>query len=461
MMGHTNRHYHFYFRLLSQEAVLYTEMIPAAQIVRLANDASNPTALDELLRRNPTNDDDQQQNNPVLLQLGGRDPHVLAQAADIGARLFGYDGINLNCGCPSNAVTAHGGAGGAALMQNAAHVARIVERMSEALHATNVELSVKHRLGVAEASDYDAAHDHKCDDAQALVSSFDFVETITRNSNVQKLQVHGRLALLGDFATPRESTIENASEGTPETVKVDHKRVRYQETKRARRATIQNRSVPPLRPNVVNQLARALPHLDFVTNGGINSMPDIHKRLQCSSSSDDDRPSNLVGCMVGRAAINHPCSFALADSLWGDDDETTHMHTRRGVAASQSTTRRHVLETYADYCGREEERVQRLLRVESSSPPLDSIERLRRRLVAVPFTLFAGEVGNHAYQRRIRKLIARSHRHTSRSILLASMSEVPTEVLEKPVSHCASTLDEIDTYSDYVQRSGPLQRAIL
>jgi tRNA-dihydrouridine synthase A len=469
MMGHTNRHYHYFCGLLSRQTVLYTEMIPAAQIVRLAQE--DPLALDELLRRSrPAADNNN--NNPIILQLGGRDPHLLAQATDLGARLFGYDGINLNCGCPSNAVTAGSGAGGAALMQDAAHVARIVERMSEALqHYPEVELSVKHRLGVAQAATYNAAHDHQCDDTQALATCLDFVERITRNSAVQKLQVHGRLALLGDFDASHASTTPTTASTSssslwvpgvapladePTSTKVDHKRVRYQATKRARRATIQNRSVPPLRPRVVNALAHALPHLDFVTNGGLTSLQDVQERLQGSSGSGgEERPSNLVGCMVGRAAINHPCSFALADSLWDDDDNDSAADTK------PYTTRRYVLETYAEYCGREEERVQALLHIHGPSSSLDSIERLRRRLVAVPFTLFAGEEGNHAYQRRIRKLIARSHRHTSRSILVAAMAEVPVYVLDKAVAECASTLDEIDTYSEFVQRSGPLQRAIL
>jgi tRNA-dihydrouridine synthase A len=473
MMGHTNRHYHVFFGLLSQNTVLYTEMIPAAQIVRLAQE--DPLALDELLRRSRPADNTTN-NNPIILQLGGRDPQVLARAADLGARLFGYDGINLNCGCPSNAVTAGSGAGGAALMQDTAHVARIVESMSEALqNYPEVELSVKHRLGVAQAADYNAAHDHQCDDSQALTTCFDFVERITRNSAVQKLQVHGRLALLGDFDASQETTSpttasasssslwmpgveppESTPADEPTSTKVDHKRVRYQATKRARRATIQNRSVPPLRPRVVNALAHALPHLDFVTNGGMTSVQDVQERLQGSSGSDgEERPSNLVGCMVGRAAINHPCSFALADTLWSDGDDDSAADTK------PYTTRRDVLEIYAEYCGREEARVQALLHIHGPSSSLDSIERLRRRLVAVPFTLFAGEEGNHAYQRRIRKLIARSHRHSSRSILLAAMAEVPAHVLDKAVVECASTVDEIDTYSEFVQRSGPLQRAIM
>lgn len=424
MMAHTNRHYHTFFRMLSQRAHLYTEMVPATQIVSLYND--DKEKLEELLRRNENN---------VILQLGGRDATILAQATAIGAS-YGYAGINLNCGCPSNAVS--GRCGGASLMRDASHVATIVESMSNVLQDYNIPLSVKHRLGVAEAGTYDAAYDHEQDDEEAYKSCLDFCKTITLNGDVKKVQVHGRLALLGDFEASEEEKSalwvpgEEEEEQPSKRIKVDHKRVQYQAKKRARLATIKNRSVPPLRPNVVNELALTLPKLEFVTNGGIHTMDDVHDRLVAS-------PPNMIGAMVGRAAINHPCAFAGVDALWGNEPSVV------------PPTRGQVLQAFADYCAEEEERLQG-----RRSPSL--IEALRRRLVAVPFTLFMGEEGNNAYQRRIRKLISRPQRHSARSILLAAMSFVPSETLDRPVSDFSL---EVEDYSKYNPRSGPLQRSIL
>jgi tRNA-dihydrouridine synthase len=288
---------------------------------------------------------------------------------------------------------------------------------------------------VADASEYDAVLDRQQGDTEAYEGCLDFVKKITLNSAVRKLHVHGRLALLGDFE-PEDSQAPSSlwvpGEAVEKSRKVDHKRVQYRAKQKSRLATIKNRSVPPLRPGVVNQLAEALPHLEFVTNGGVDSMEDIQDRL-------DAAPSNVVGCMIGRAAINHPCSFGLADTLWGD--EILH-----------APTRGEVLATFADYCAMEEERLRALGR------PGSFMEALRRRLVAVPFTLFVGEEGNNVFQRRIRKLISRPDRHTARSILLAAMAEMPVESLNRPVTEHSL---EMESYTEYNQRSGPLQRAIL
>lgn len=89
-------------------------------------------------------------------------------------------------------------------------------------------------------------------------------------------------------------------------------------------------------------------------------------------------------------------------------------------------------------------------------------ETLKRRLVAVPFTLFWNEPGNNAYQRRIRKLIRRPQRHSSAQILRAALAEVPREIRDKVVSeYSLESADDDDDYSQYNLRSGPLQRSIL
>ena len=127
MMDWTDRHCRFFHRLISGEALLYTEMVTAPALVRGG-------AL-HLLDYSP-------QEHPVALQLGGSDPAELAQAARLGAQA-GYDEINLNCGCPSDRVQS--GTFGAILMKNPSLVAQCVRAMRDAV---DVDVTVKCRIGV-------------------------------------------------------------------------------------------------------------------------------------------------------------------------------------------------------------------------------------------------------------------------------------------------------------------------
>jgi hypothetical protein len=86
------------------------------------------------------------------------------------------------------------------------------------------------------------------------------------------------------------------------------------------------------------------------------------------------------------------------------------------------------------------------------------VEDFRRKLIASPFHLFMGEDGNNAYQRRLRKLSSRGHRHSAASMLMAAMRELPTETLEKSVEEYTSW-DDIETF-DFTKRAGAMQRTI-
>lgn len=127
MMDYTDRHCRYFLRLLSPGALLYTEMITAAAIVR--GNASRLLAFDHA-------------EHPVALQLGGSDPRELAEATRVGASQ-GYDEINLNCGCPSDRVQS--GRFGACLMAEASLVAECVSAMRE---VTTVPVTVKCRIGI-------------------------------------------------------------------------------------------------------------------------------------------------------------------------------------------------------------------------------------------------------------------------------------------------------------------------
>ena len=129
MMDWTDRHCRYLHRLLSGQALLYTEMVTAPALVR--GGALHLLSYSTL-------------EHPVALQLGGSDPDELAQAAKLGAD-SGYDEINLNCGCPSDRVLS--GTFGAVLMKDPARVADCVAAMQAAV---DVEVTVKCRIGVDE-----------------------------------------------------------------------------------------------------------------------------------------------------------------------------------------------------------------------------------------------------------------------------------------------------------------------
>jgi tRNA-dihydrouridine synthase A len=200
MMDWTDRHCRAFHRLLTRRARLYTEMVTADAVVfgpreRLIGfDAAE---------------------HPVALQLGGAEPKKLAEAARIGAA-FGYDEINLNCGCPSDRV--QDGRFGACLMREPELVAECVAAM---VAAVDVPVTVKCRIGVDEQ-----------EPRQAL---FALVERIAA-AGAAGVIVHARKAWL-EGLSPKD-----------------------------------NRTVPPLDYPLVYELKRAHPDLPIAINGGIGSL---------------------------------------------------------------------------------------------------------------------------------------------------------------------------------------------
>lgn len=134
MMDRTDRHCRYFFRLLSPDTRLYTEMVVAHAV--LHGDAERLLALDS-------------SEHPVALQLGGSDPETLAAAARFAAG-FGYDELNLNIGCPSDRVQS--GRFGACLMVEPQRVADCVTAMME---VTTIPITVKTRIGIDDRDDYE------------------------------------------------------------------------------------------------------------------------------------------------------------------------------------------------------------------------------------------------------------------------------------------------------------------
>ncbi len=133
MMDWTDRHCRVFHRVLAPGARLYTEMVHANAVIH--GDRERLLGFDG-------------SEQPLALQLGGSDPALLAQAARIAAD-WGYDEVNLNCGCPSDRVQA--GRFGACLMREPELVAECVAAM---VAAVDIPVTVKCRLGVDEDNDY-------------------------------------------------------------------------------------------------------------------------------------------------------------------------------------------------------------------------------------------------------------------------------------------------------------------
>lgn len=207
MLDWTDRHCRAFHRTLTQNTLLYTEMVTTGAL--LHGDQARHLDFSAV-------------EHPVALQLGGSDPQALAECARLG-EAWGYDEINLNCGCPSDRVQS--GSFGACLMATPEVVARSVEAMRGAV---SVPVTVKHRIGIDELDSYEHLSG--------------FVEPVAAAGCVVFI-VHARKAWLQGLS-PKE-----------------------------------NREIPPLRYDVVQRLKADFPALKFVLNGGVGSLAQAREHL--------------------------------------------------------------------------------------------------------------------------------------------------------------------------------------
>lgn len=192
---------------MSRHTRVYTEMVTTGALIH--GDSHRHLRFNE-------------EEHPVALQLGGSSPKDLAVSAKMGAD-YGYDEINLNCGCPSDRV--QNGAFGACLMREAELVRDCVSAMQEIV---DIPVTVKHRLGIDDDNSYDIVRD--------------FVGTVAEGGS-QVFIAHARNAWLKGLS-PKE-----------------------------------NREVPPLRYEWVYQLKRDFPDLTIVLNGGISTLKECQTHL--------------------------------------------------------------------------------------------------------------------------------------------------------------------------------------
>ncbi|KAK9841940.1 hypothetical protein WJX81_000054 [Elliptochloris bilobata] len=276
MMDWTDIHYRQLARLITKHTFLYTEMVVDSTLIH------NPDT-DRFLWFPP-------EQRPLVLQLGGSDPAKLAAAAGIAAR-YGYDEINLNCGCPSDRV-AGAGCFGAALMLRPDVVAGCCAAMRAAVPT---RVTVKCRLGADDVDSYEAL----CN----------FVAVVSARGGVDHFIIHARKCLLTGLSPH------------------------------------QNRTVPPLRREWVWALKRDFPHLAFSLNGQVEGCHAAARALaapvpgsEAGLGSHAAAGACIEGVMIGRAAYSAPWS-CLADAdmaVWG-------------APANAAASRREVLERYAVY----------------------------------------------------------------------------------------------------------------
>jgi len=208
MLDWTDRHCRLFHRQLTRHTWLYTEMVTTGAL--LHGDVARHLDFNE-------------EEHPVALQLGGSEPAELAKSAKLGAQ-WGYDEINLNCGCPSERVQK--GAFGACLMAEPQLVADGVKAMRDAV---TLDVTVKHRIGIDAVESYDFVRD--------------FVGTVA-DAGCATFIVHARNAILKGLS-PKE-----------------------------------NREIPPLKYAYAYQLKRDFPQLEIIINGGIKTLAEIDAHLE-------------------------------------------------------------------------------------------------------------------------------------------------------------------------------------
>lgn len=233
MLDWTDRHCRYFHRQLSRHTWLYTEMVTTGSLIHGDRRRFLDFSAEE---------------HPVALQLGGSETDELALCAKLGQQ-WGYDEINLNCGCPSERVQR--GAFGACLMLEPTLVADGVKAMRDAV---DIDITVKHRIGIDEVESYDFLRDFVGYVADAGCTTF---------------IVHARNAILKGLS-PKE-----------------------------------NREIPPLKYDYAYRLKRDFPQLEIIINGGITTLDQIDTHL-----------AQLDGVMVGREAYHNPWLLSAFDERY-------------------------------------------------------------------------------------------------------------------------------------------------
>ena len=343
MMDYTNQHFRAMVRLISANTLTYTEMVAADELLSDKTDHN----VKQLLGQSATIPE-----GPSVLQLGGNDAAQLYNCSKIyheysqkDNHKCEYTALNLNCGCPSPSVSGKK-CFGAALMKDPKHVAKLVRAMDDGVEG-KIPCTVKCRIGVNDSTPFSRKTYDRISEKKEYEQLRSFVDAIASDGIVTNFQIHARIAVLGGLS-PAD-----------------------------------NRKVPPLKYEYVYRLADQYPELNFVLNGGINSLSQVKEEL--------DGNTSLAGVMVGRALCADPWSFSMADEMIYGDATVDEIHQQR-----LCTNRRELLEAYGRHVDYEESR----------NDPAE----IRRSLVAACAHLFAGEPNAKRFRRELDEIAARPER---------------------------------------------------
>ena len=192
------------------------------------------------------------QEHPLSIQFGGDNPKMLEEAAKM-AQDWGYDEINFNVGCPSPRVCS--GNFGASLMKDPSKVAKCIESLK---NNCSIPVTIKHRIGVDDDYSFDKLNS--------------FVKEVA-NAGADRFTVHARKAILKGL-NPK-----------------------------------QNRTIPPLKYDIVQKLKKNNPHLRIEINGGFTNIDQCIKAL-----------SDLDGVMIERSVYKYPLRWSEIDQkIYGEN----------------------------------------------------------------------------------------------------------------------------------------------
>jgi tRNA-dihydrouridine synthase A len=301
MLNYSNREFRQLLRILTKKAVLWTEMVVDDTIANAKN-------LEEHLGYDSA-------QHPIVCQIGGNDPELCGRAAVVVEK-YGYDAIDLNIDCPSDRVSGEREFG-AVLLKRVDTALAVVTAMKE---NSNIPISVKTRVGIDD-----------WDDIEFIAG---FIQRMTPVCT--RFVIHARKCVLDGLMNAR-----------------------------------QNRSVPPLNYPRVYELCNLFPDCEFWINGGIHTLQDAKSisfglstshgfdgnelesdgqhSIPCAICNADNgsctappivAPPDLMGCMLGRAAMDNPCMFFDTDVYFFGEEE------------NPCKTRREVLEQYCAYLER-------------------------------------------------------------------------------------------------------------
>ncbi|CAH0474217.1 unnamed protein product [Peronospora belbahrii] len=350
MMDWTDRHYRFMMRMITKETLLYTEMVVDQTLLHQKKN------LDYFLGHDPV-------EAPLALQLGGNNVEDLGAAAYLSQSYGGFCEINLNTGCPSALVSSR--CFGARLMLEPERVRDICISMRRniALAAEKnsdqpvAEVTVKCRIGVDDCDSYEDLHH--------------YVASVA-NAGVRHIIVHARKCHLKGLSTK------------------------------------DNRTIPPLRYEIVDRLKQDFPDLLFTLNGGVQSIQHARDLLDTT---------NIDGVMIGRAAYNTPWNFRDADRLIFNAKRNPNL------------SRREIIKRYLEYA-------EDLQATWGSTEPLGdcpytmATSALMKPLLA----LFNGEYKGRAFKREISdQWIRKNPRPQLREMVENAMKVLPDEVLDARV----------------------------